>query len=475
MPAPDQLHSLPLFFKVDHWPVLVVGGGRLATRRVCRLLAAGARVTVVAPDAHATIREWAQTQALVWHARVFEAGDVASQRLVFAATRDGSVNAGVAAAARAAGAFVHRVDDSEDSDFHVPALVDRSPLLIALSSGARAPTLTRRLHAELETRIPSAYGDLAALAGRFRQRVASALAPDRRAAFWSAIFDGPVAQKVFAGRLREAENDLANALSADVLSGGGADSARGEVYLVGAGPGDPDLLTFRALRLMQRADVVLYDSLVNPAIVDLVRQDAERIHVGKRAARHTLAQGQINERLLRLARAGKRVLRLKGGDPFVFGRGGEEIERLADAGVAFQVVPGITAAGGCAAYAGIPLTHRDYSTAVIFVTGHRKAGALQLDWPVLARPHQTVVFFMGRTTSDRICRQLMAHGLAPDWPAALVVSGTTPEQRVVASDLARLPARVAALDADGPGLLIVGEVVRLNEKLGWFRANQPST
>lgn len=472
-PTDVSLHSLPLFFKVATAPVLVVGGGRVAARRVRRLCAAGAHVTVIASERHADMALCMRTHDVVWHARDFRDADVAHQRLAFAASDAAEVNARVVAAARAAAVPVHRVDVATDSDFHIPALVNRAPLLIALSTDAQAPTLVRRLHADLETRIPAAYGNLAALASRFRSRAAWLLPPRRRAAFWDTVFDGPIAQKVFAGREREAERDLAVALARH--DGGHAQMRQGEVYLVGAGPGDPDLLTFRALRLMQRADVVLYDSLVAPAIVDLVRSDAERIHVGKRASRHTLAQADINATLVRLAQAGKRVLRLKGGDPFVFGRGGEEIEPLAEAGIAFQVVPGITAPGGCAAYAGIPLTHRDYARAVVFATGHRRAGELALDWPALARRNQTVVFFMGRATLPRICAQLRAHGLPADWPAALIVSGTTQDQQVIASDLAELPQRAATVDAAGPGLVIVGEVVRLNEKLGWFRGTNPAS
>lgn len=470
--ADVRLHSLPLFFRGGELPVLVTGGERSALRRIRRLLAAGARVTVVAPDVFDSVRQYAESGRLEWRPREFQDDDVIGQRLVIAASATTAINSRVAAAARAADIPVHRVDAPAESDFFVPALVNRAPLLIALSSGGAAPTLTRRLHAELETRIPAAYGRLAALAGRFRQRVAEALPPHRRAAFWASIFDGPIAEKVFGGRDDEAEADLVKALLWQVQRSPTAndlDATVGEVYLVGAGPGDPDLLTFRALRLMQRADVVLYDSLVNPAIVDLVHRDAERIHVGKRASRHTLPQGDINQYLVRLAREGKRVLRLKGGDPFIFGRGGEEIEQLADEGIPFQVVPGITSPGGCAAYAGIPLTHRDYSQAVIFATGHRKDGRLDLDWPMLARPNQTAVFFMSRETLPEICRKLTEHGLPGHWPAALVISGTTPEQRVIVSDLSGLAGRAAVVEDDGPGLLIVGEVVSLNEKLGWFR------
>ena len=452
--------------------VLVAGAGRVATRRIERLLEAGATVRVVSPEADARVAELAAAGKIQWQARrVAAAGDAAGHFMVIAATDDGHANAELAAAARAAGVLVQRADDAADSDFLLPALVERGMMQIAVSSDGAAPTLARRLRAYLETSIPRAYGDLAALAGDFRERVKQRLPRSARAAFWNRVFDGPIAEKIFAGRIDEAGRDL-DALLDDPLQASATPD--GEVYLVGAGPGDPDLLTFRALRLMQRADVVLYDSLIEPAIVDLVPPAAERIHVGKRAARHTLAQPDINTLMVNLAREGKRVLRLKGGDPFMFGRGGEEIAELAQAGVDFQVVPGITAANGCAAYAGIPLTHRDYAQSVIFVTGHLKAGELDLSWPELARPGQTVVFFMALRTLERICAALRAHGLDPAWPAALVIEGTTARQRVIVANLADLPARAAAAaEITGPALLIVGEVVLLNETLGWFRPLEP--
>jgi len=465
--------SYPISLRLADQRVLMVGAGRVATRRVERLLASGTHVTVVAPVASDAIRAWAEAGALEWLARGARPDDVANCVLVFAAANDSRVNRMIADAARSAGVLVQQADDAQASDFLVPALIERGPLQIAVSSDGAAPTLSRRLRAQLETWLPRAYGDLATLAGEFRQRVREALPSAERAAFWQQVFDGPIAEKVFAGRYTEAQIDLEAAMTeaaARVAAQPLAESSPpvGEVYLVGGGPGDPDLLTFRALRLMQRADVVLYDSLVAPAIVDLVPPEAERIHVGKRAERHTLPQPDINTLMVDLAREGKRVLRLKGGDPFVFGRGGEEIAQLAESGIAFQVVPGITAANGCAAYAGIPLTHRDYAQSVIFVTGHLKAGELELSWAELARPGQTVVFFMGRRALDTICREMRHHGLADDWPVAMVIDGTTQNQQLIVGTLSDMPERVAAVDADGPALLIVGEVVRLHEKLNWF-------
>ncbi|AWN17490.1 siroheme synthase CysG [Salinisphaera sp. LB1] len=455
----------PVALRLAGRRVVVAGGGRIAARRVERLLAAGARIRVIAPSVTPALAERATAGAIEWQQRQVTDTDARDAVLCFAATDDADANARFAAAARGQGIPVQRADAAEDSDFLVPALIERGPLQISVSSDAAAPSLTRRLRARLETLVPHTYGDLAALAGEFRAEVRRRIARPERAAFWDAVFDGPIAEQVFAGRLDAARHALRAMLD---QGDAGRKPPGGEVYLVGSGPGEPDLLTFRALRLMQRADVVLYDSLIAPAILALVSPEAERIHVGKRAAEHTLPQDDINALMVALAREGKRVLRLKGGDPFVFGRGGEEISELAAAGIPFQIVPGITAANGCAAYAGIPLTHRDCAQSVTFVTGHLKAGALNLSWAELAQRGQTVVFFMGRRNLATICARLIEHGLPGDWPAAMIIDGTTARQRLIAATLDDLPDRVAAERSTGAALLIVGEVVRLHERLGWF-------
>ncbi|MES1956070.1 siroheme synthase CysG [Salinisphaera hydrothermalis] len=457
--------TYPVALRLAGRRVVVAGGGRIAARRVERLLAAGARVVVIAPRLAPALAERAAAGSIEWHQREAEDADVRDAALCFAATDDVDVNTRIAAAARARGIPVQRADDAEASDFLVPALIERGPLQVSVSSDASAPSLTRRLRARLETLVPRAYGDLAALAGEFRGQVKTRVPRAERAEFWNAVFDGPIAEQVFAGRIEAARRELQAALAEAEPA---KRATRGEVYLVGSGPGDPDLLTFRALRLMQRADVVLYDSLLPASILELVSPDAERIHVGKRASKHTLPQDQINALMVELAQAGRRVLRLKGGDPFVFGRGGEEIAELADAGIPFQIVPGITAANGCAAYAGIPLTHRDYAQSVTFVTGHLKQGELNLSWAELAQRGQTVVFFMGRRNLDTICARLIEHGLPADWPAAMVIDGTTAHQRLIPATLTDLPSLVAAERSTGAALLIVGEVVRLHERLGWF-------
>lgn len=291
---------------------------------------------------------------------------------------------------------------------------------------------------------------------------------NQRRGFWETVFQGPIAERQLAGQGAEAERLL------QAMVDGAPVQQGGEVYLVGAGPGDPDLLTFRALRLMQQADVVLYDRLVAPAIIEMCRRDAERIYVGKRRADHAVPQDQINRLLVDLARQGKRVLRLKGGDPFIFGRGGEEIEELAEHCIPFQVVPGITAASGCSAYAGIPLTHRDYAQSVRFVTGHLKDGTSNLPWHDLVAPAQTLVFYMGLVGLPTICAELIRHGRAASTPAALVQQGTTRNQRVFTGTLADLPELVAQHEVHAPTLVIVGEVVQLRDKLAWFEGSQNS-
>jgi uroporphyrin-III C-methyltransferase/precorrin-2 dehydrogenase/sirohydrochlorin ferrochelatase len=329
--------------------------------------------------------------------------------------------------------------------------------------------LARLIRTNLESCTPSAYGKLAKLVEAYRDRVKSAFprVVERRK-FWESILEGPVSEHVFAGRNEDARN-----LLDELISKADADPAYlGEVFLVGAGPGDPDLLTFRALRLMQKADVIVYDRLVSAPIMDLVRRDAERIYAGKERAKHAIPQENINQLLVRLAKEGKRVLRLKGGDNFIFGRGGEEISELIDEGIPFQVVPGITAASGCTTYAGIPLTHRDYAQACIFVTGHLKDGTSDLNWAMLSHPNQTVVFYMGLVNVQLICESLKQHGRAASTPAALIEKGTTPEQRVFIGDLNTLPDLVHQNDVQAPTLIVVGEVVELHKKLRWFKPGE---
>jgi len=458
---------LPLFHKLQGGRVLVVGGGEIALRKARLLADAGAALRVVAPDVDGQLAALAREGGGEVLVRGYQAADLVGCRLVIAATDDPGLNAQVSADAQALSLPVNVVDAPALCTVIFPAIVDRSPLVVAVSSGGDAPVLARLIRAKLEAWIPSAYGELAGLAARFREKV-KALYPDvnQRRGFWETVFQGPIAERQLAGQGAEAERLL------QAMVDGAPVQQGGEVYLVGAGPGDPDLLTFRALRLMQQADVVLYDRLVAPAIIEMCRRDAERIYVGKRRADHAVPQDQINRLLVDLARQGKRVLRLKGGDPFIFGRGGEEIEELAGQGIPFQVVPGITAASGCSAYGGIPLTHRDYAQSVRFVTGHLKDGTSNLPWHDLVAPAQTLVFYMGLVGLPTICAELIRHGRAASTPAALVQQGTTRNQRVFTGTLADLPELVAQHEVHAPTLVIVGEVVQLRDKLAWFEGSQ---
>jgi len=454
---------LPVFLRLQGQRALVVGGGQVALRKVQMLLRAGALLRVVAPEIGAELRKLLAGDQHQLEQRAFADADLAAVKLVIAATDDAEVNRAVFESASERNLPVNVVDQPALCSFIFPSIVDRSPLVVAISSGGSSPVLARLLRARLETFIPSAYGSLAALLGRYRQQGRQKFASlTLRMRFWEGILNGPVAELMMSGQGEQAERLLEQQLAA------GNDSAmQGEVYLVGAGPGDPDLLTFRALRLMQQADVVLYDRLVSPQILNMTRQDAEKIHVGKQRSQHTLPQPEISRLLVTLALQGKRVLRLKGGDPFIFGRGGEEIEELAAASIPFQIVPGITAASGCAAYAGIPLTHRDHAQSVRFVTGHLKDESCDLDWPQLVQAGQTVVFYMGLLALSQICAQLIAHGRSPATPIALIQQGTTPDQKVYTGTLATLPALIADREVKAPTLIIVGEVVSLHDKLKW--------
>jgi uroporphyrin-III C-methyltransferase/precorrin-2 dehydrogenase/sirohydrochlorin ferrochelatase len=418
---------------------------------------------VLAPKLSAAFDADLAAARIAHRAARFRDEDLDGVAVAIAATSDDAVNRSVAAAAKARRIPVNVVDQPALCSFILPSIIERTPLVVAVSSGGASPVLARLLRARLESLIPAGYGRLAALAGAFRDRVKARFKPPERRRFWERVLQGPIAELVFSGRDAEARTALQASLEDTRLAFGG-----GEVSLIGAGPGDPDLLTFRALRLMQQADVVVYDRLVSRPVLDLVRLEAERIYAGKERAKHTLPQEDINHLLVRLAREGKRVVRLKGGDPFIFGRGGEEIDTLAAEGIPFQVVPGITAAAGCASYAGIPLTHRDYAQSVVFVTGHMENGSMNLNWTALAQPGQTIVFYMGLLGIEVLCRELTAHGLPAATPAALIQQGTTPQQRVLTGTLASLPAIVRDSGVKAPTLIIIGEVVTLRDRLKWF-------
>ena len=459
---------LPIFLDIRDQPCLVVGGGAVAARKVASLGRAHARIHLVAPELTPELRAQADAGDLIHRNRDFKDKDINGMRLIIAATSDRETNQRVARLAKETGIPVNVVDQPEECSFLLPSVIDRSPVVVAVSTTKASPVLARLLRTRLESMIPAGYGRLADLCARYRDAVKARFADERdRRRFWDRVLVGGVADRVFSGHLEEADAVMARELAEARPNGG-----MGEVYLVGAGPGDPDLVTFRALRLMQQADVVVHDRLVAKPILDLTRRDAQRIYVGKERDNHVMRQEDINRLLADLAKAGHRVLRLKGGDPFIFGRGGEEIDTLAAEGVPFQVVPGITAASGCAAYTGIPLTHRDYAQSVTFVTGHLKDGTMDLNWDQLAQPHQTVVFYMGLVGLALIVEQLLNHGVSPDMPIALIQQGTTPHQRVFSGTLATIQEVIAEEMPQPPTLIIVGEVVKLREKLNWFQNHQ---
>jgi len=458
------MELLPIFQVVRDKSCLVAGGGRTAERKVGSLLRAGAAVTVVSPELTDGLARRAQAGEIRYLARRFEPGDTSGARLVIAATDDRVVNRRIAELAREQDIPVNVADDPGACTFLLPSVIDRDPVVVAVSTGKASPVLARLLRTRLESLIPAGYGRLGELCARYRDRVKARFSDERdRRRFWDRVLQGAVAERIFSGQLEEADAAIERELAPGAL-----DTDMGEVYLVGAGPGDPDLLTFRALRLMQQADVVVYDRLVAEPILNMTRRDARRIYVGKERNNHVMRQEEINRLLADLAKDGHRVVRLKGGDPFIFGRGGEEIDTLAAEGIPFQVVPGITAASGCASYAGIPLTHRDYAQSVTFVTGHLKDGTMNLNWGQLAQPGQTVVFYMGLVGLPVLVRELIGHGVSPQMPVALVQQGTTHMQRVYSGTLANILDVVEQDPPKPPTLIIVGEVVRLRDKLSWF-------
>jgi uroporphyrin-III C-methyltransferase/precorrin-2 dehydrogenase/sirohydrochlorin ferrochelatase len=521
---------LPIFLDIRNKTVIVAGGGTLAARRAEMALRAGANIKLFAPELSEEFNDIRRHERVTHEARWPEAADITGAAIAYGAAEDDETDLRLHGLAKAAGVLANVADRMELCDFISPAILDRSPLVAAISSSGASPILARVIKAELESAIPATFGELSGFLRRFREEVGAGITDGMmRRRFWEDVVEGPIAERVMAGDISGAEamlraklatitesaqtgprpgGETANLHSEQQTKGAGSrpggETANlhgeqqtkgagsrpggntaylhgerqtkrseprpgGEVYLVGTGPGDPDLLTFRALRLMQRADVVLYDRLIGPRILNLVRRDAERIYAGKQPDNHTLSQEDITAMLVRLALEGKRVLRLKAGDPFIFGRGGEEIEEIARHGIPFQVVPGITAAAGCAAYAGIPLTHRDHAQACVFVTGHGRDGEVSLNWEALIQPRQTVAIYMGLSTLPRVMEQFIAHGADAALPVAVVDNGTRRRQRVVTGTLADIAAKAAEAGLAGPAMIIVGTVVSLADRLTWFQ------
>jgi len=458
------MRYFPLFVDTQELNVLVVGAGEVAARKIELLSKTQARVTIVAPEVAQSVAELAIKHGFTLRKEAFQTQDLTGKQLVFVATNDSELNQNISQQAKALNIQVNVVDAPQACSFITPSIVDRSPITIAMSSGGVAPVLLRHLRQKLEAFIPQRISLLGELAEKYRQEVKRKFATiNQRRNFWENVFEGKVAELVLQGNSELGEQTLKQDLKQEEIN------EQGEVYLVGAGPGDPELLTFKALRLMQKADVVVYDRLVSQGVLELVRRDAEKIYVGKKASKHTVPQEQINQLLATEAQKGKRVVRLKGGDPFIFGRGGEELETLVEHNIPFQVVPGITAASGTASYAGIPLTHRDHAQSVVFATGHLKDDSIDLDWPALVQKQQTLVFYMGLTGLDIICKQLISHGMSADMPIALVQSATTEQQKVVTGTLSNIQQAVKVAGICPPALIIVGTVVSLQSQLNWYR------
>ena len=452
----------PISLKLQQQPCLIVGGGHIAYRKAVLLAKAGAVIHVIAPEIESNLLEIVESSQGQYVQAPFSPDiQLRNYRLVIAATNDKAVNIQVFEACEAEKVLVNSVDDLPHCRFMVPAIIDRSPLVVSIATNGTSPVLSRQIRTQLEATIPHGMGKLADFSGQWRASVkAKIINPDERRIFWEDLYASPLKEHVFNDNIVEANRLIEQALLE-------WKAPKGEVYLVGAGPGDPELLTLKALRLMQQADVVIYDRLVSPAILELCRRDADKIYVGKARSNHSVAQEGINALLVEYAAQGKRVCRLKGGDPFIFGRGGEEIQELFAAGVAFQVVPGITAASGCSAYAGIPLTHRVYAQSVRFLTGHLNEGSPELPWKELVYENQTLVLYMGLVGLEKICAQLIAHGQRPNMPVALISKGTTPEQKVVVGTLADIASKVSEYQIQAPTLTIIGEVVSLREQLQW--------
>lgn len=466
------MDHLPVFLQLNHRPCLVVGGGVVAERKVRLLMRAGAAVTVIAQDLTGELARLRDENGIVQHDGEFADRLLAGMRLVIAATDDEEVNRQVSRAAEDAGILCNVVDDGAASSFIVPAIVDRSPVVVAIGTSGNAPVLAQRLKSQIEAWLPTRIDALATQAGRWRELVRKRFSTVReRRRFWQRFFDGPIAEHLLANRKQEAERALRMELIENVVP---HSPQVGEAYIVGAGPGDPGLVTIRAQQLISHADVVVYDRLVSEKILDFARKDAKLVYVGKTANNVTITQTEINELIVAYVRKGRRVCRLKGGDPFVFGRGGEEVQALADAGLPFQVVPGISAALGCAAYAGIPLTHRGLSSSVTFATA-KLDGDQAPDWSTLAQPGQTLVLYMSVGSVAETAEQLIEHGIAAKTPVAIVENGTTDQQRVLRGTLATIANDAVEAHIRAPAVIIVGATAGMGEELGWFAANPNSS
>lgn len=462
---------LPIFSQITDQPCVIVGGGPVAARKADLFIKAGAKVTVIAPELKTEMKFHLEQGKVEWQWGEFSPelmNRLARPQLVISATDVQQVNLDVYHYCKQHNIPVNVADQTEYCDFILPGIVERGPMTIAVSTGGRSPVLARLMKSRLETLIPHGFAKVTGLVGEYRQAVKDKIShPEGRKQFWEELLNGVFLDKAVQGDQQEAKQILEQKLNHDSQQ---AYQEQGEVYLIGAGPGDPELMTFKALRLLQQADVVVYDRLVSPEILDMARREAERIYVGKRERWHRMPQAKISELLTQLAKEGKKVARLKGGDPYIFGRGAEEAELLAENGIPFQVVPGITAAAGCAASCDFPLTHRDYSHSVSLVTGHQQAGAEKIDYARLAKSGDTMVFYMGIKNASEIQRELIKHGVNPQIPAAIIENGTRANQKITVTTLDNLSETIAQNRVKPPALLVVGEVIKVREKLHQLQA-----
>lgn len=451
---------LPLLHRSNDIKFIIFGGGQVAQRKVQTLIKFTQDITLVSPELSSGLQTLVEKHQLNYIASVALQQHVLPKHRIVATTDDVAVNQKIARWAKEQSCDVSIADDSENSDFIFPAIIDRNPVTIAISSSSESPALTRYLRNQLDAALPARLPQLAKFVSSLRKVIRKTFDnTQQRQHLWRCLMSSPMPNLVLAGKTEQAEQ-----VAQEVIAG---NQSMGEVFLVGAGPGDPELLTLKAVRLIQQADVVFYDRLVSPAILEYCSGKAEMHYVGKAMSDHAVPQEGINQLLVDHAKLGKTVLRLKGGDPFIFGRGGEEIEQLADEGIAFQVVPGITAASGCSSYAGIPLTHRDHAQSVRFVTGHLKNDTTDLPWHELIHPHQTLVVYMGLSGITHISQELIRHGMSEDTAIALIEKGTLPEQKVYTSTLKDIAGVIANNTISAPTLTIIGDVVKLHKKLQW--------
>tara|TARA_Y100000590_G_scaffold109050_1_gene124266 strand:- start:83747 stop:85141 length:1395 start_codon:yes stop_codon:yes gene_type:complete len=460
----------PFFVNLSKKNVLLIGGGDIAERKVDLLIKVNAKITLVAPNFTDYIQDLAKQKNVTLINEKYSGKflDPEKFQFIIVATDDEKLNEHIAQDANKKRILVNVVDKPDLCDFIFPSILERGPITVAVSTGGSSPVLARMLRTKLETMIPGAYGRLAKIVSDNRVSVRKTMRNSKsNRIFWEQMINGKFAELVLSGQ----EEQAIQFLDSEIKSFDEAKKNQGEVYLVGAGPGDPDLLTFRALRLMQQADIALFDRLVHPDIINLIRRDAKKIYVGKERDFHVVRQDEINGLLVKYAKEGNRVLRLKGGDPFIFGRGGEEIDTLVDEKISFQVVPGITSASGCSAYSGIPLTHRDHAQSCIFVTGHLKNGKLELNWETLVQDKQTIVFYMGLVSINIICDELIKHGMSQNTPCALIQQGTTIDQKEYISTLAEMPKVVKKEKPSAPTIFIIGTVVQLRDKLNWYKTD----